>query len=151
MEYERLLQNELGELEIIQEELQNKEYRGMIVKTAKDGTMIRTRLAKKTDKKAGYFVAFWEKDEFGKNCPFDENDSADFLSIVVIDDDLKGVFVFPRQCLIDEGILTSEAGIGKMAARFYPTWCQDLNKIAKKMQAWQQGYFKNYSIRKEDR
>lgn len=63
MEYEQLLQSELGELEIIREELQNKEYRGMIVKTAKDGTMTRTRLAKKTDKKAGYFVAFWEKDE----------------------------------------------------------------------------------------
>ncbi|EIP9783490.1 hypothetical protein LUE34_000576, partial [Listeria monocytogenes] len=54
MEYEQLLQSELGELEIIREELQNKEYRGMIVKTAKDGTMTRTRLAKKTDKKAGY-------------------------------------------------------------------------------------------------
>ncbi|HFL0276011.1 TPA: MepB family protein, partial [Listeria monocytogenes] len=120
MEYEQLLQNELGELEIIQEELQNKEYRGMIVKTAKDGTTIRTRLAKKTDKKAGYFVAFWEKDEFGKNCPFDENDCADFLCIVVIDGDLNGLFVFPRQCLIDKGILTSEASIGKMAARFYP-------------------------------
>ncbi|MBC8923051.1 hypothetical protein IAI17_35285, partial [Escherichia coli] len=50
MEYEQLLQSELGELEIIREELQNKEYRGMIVKTAKDGTTIRTRLAKKTDK-----------------------------------------------------------------------------------------------------
>ncbi|ENZ5130940.1 MepB family protein [Listeria monocytogenes] len=150
MEYEQLLQNELGELEIIQEELQNKEYRGMIVKTAKDGTTIRTRLAKKTDIKAGYFVAFWEKDEFGKNCPFDENDCADFLCIVVIDGDLNGLFVFPRQCLIDKGILTSEASIGKMAARFYPTWCQDLNKTAKKTQAWQQVYFKNYSIRKED-
>ncbi|WP_176693875.1 MepB family protein, partial [Listeria monocytogenes] len=33
---------------------------------------------------------------------------------------------------------------------FYPTWCQDLNKTAKKTQAWQQVYFKNYSIRKED-
>lgn len=150
MEYEQLLQSELGELEIIREELQNKEYRGMIVKTAKDGTMTRTRLAKKTDKKAGYFVAFWEKDEFGKNCPFDENDSADFLCIVVIDDDLNGIFVFPRQCLIEKGILTSEAGIGKMAARFYPTWCQDLNKTARKTQAWQQAYFRNYSIRKED-
>ncbi|MBF2441708.1 MepB family protein [Listeria innocua] len=150
MEYEQLLQSELGELEIIREELQNKEYRGMIVKIAKDGTMIRTRLAKKTDKKAGYFVAFWEKDELGKNCPFDENDSADFLCIVVIDGDLNGLFVFPRQCLIEKGILTSEVGIGKMAARFYPSWCQDLNKIAKKTQAWQQAYFKNYSIRKED-
>lgn len=61
MEYEQLLQSELGELEIIREELQNKEYRGMIVKTAKDGTMTRTRLAKKTDKKAGYFVVFGRK------------------------------------------------------------------------------------------
>ncbi|HCJ4261183.1 TPA: MepB family protein [Listeria innocua] len=150
MEYEQLLQSELGELEIIREELQNKEYRGMIVKTAKDDTTIRTRLAKKTNKKAGYFVAFWEKDEFGKNCPFNENDSADFLSIVVMDGDLNGLFVFPRECLIDKEILTSEAGIGKMAARFYPSWCQDLNKTAEKTQAWQQVYFKNYSIRKED-
>ncbi|ECL7819264.1 TPA: MepB family protein [Listeria innocua] len=150
MEYEQLLQSELGELEIIREELQNKEYRGMIVKTAKDDTTIRTRLAKKTNKKAGYFVAFWEKDEFGKNCPFNENDSADFLSIVVMDGDLNGLFVFPRECLIEKGILTSEVGIGKMAARFYPSWCQDLNKTAEKTQAWQQVYFKNYSIRKED-
>lgn len=66
MEYEQLLQNELGELEIIQEELQNKEYRGMIVKTAKDGTTIRTRLAKKTDKKQGTLLLFGRKMNLGR-------------------------------------------------------------------------------------
>lgn len=64
-----------------------------------------------------------------------------FLCIVVIDDDLNGIFVFPRQCLIEKGILTSEAGIGKMAARFYPTWCQDLNKTARKNASLATGVF----------
>lgn len=66
MEYEQLLQNELGELEIIQEELQNKEYRGMIVKTAKDGTTIRTRLAKKRIKKQGTLLLFGRKMNLGR-------------------------------------------------------------------------------------
>ncbi|MCD2229443.1 hypothetical protein FZ085_03330 [Listeria monocytogenes] len=150
MKYEQLLQAEFGDLVVIREESQNKEYQGMVIKTAKNNTLIRTRLAKKTDKKEGYFVAFWKKNKFGKNRSFDESDSADFLCIVVIDGDLDGLFVFPRQCLIDKGILTSEARKGKMAARFYPPWCKDLNKTAKKTQAWQQVYFKNYSIIKGD-
>lgn len=99
----------------------------------KDGIMICMCLVKKMDKKVGYFVVFWEKDEFGKNCFFDENDSVDFLCIVVIDDDLNGIFVFLRQCLIEKGILISEVGIGKMVVRFYLMWCQDLNKIVRKM------------------
>lgn len=150
MEFKELLRTELGELEIIREELQNKEYRGMIVKMSKEGTIIRARLAKKTAKKEGYFVAFWEKDDFGKNIPFNEADSAEFLCIAVIDGDLQGLFVIPKQCLVEKGLSTSKAVNGKMAARFYPPWCRDLNKTAQKTQAWQQLYFKDYSNKKED-
>ncbi|MGC3124314.1 MepB family protein, partial [Enterococcus faecalis] len=32
-----------------------------------------------------------------------------------------------------------------MAERFYPSWCQNLNKTAKKTQNWQLAYFTDLS------
>ncbi|MBF2400424.1 MepB family protein [Listeria seeligeri] len=133
MRYQALLEAEFGAFEIVQYEKQNKEYQGMVIKTAKDGCTIRTRLAKKTEKKEGYFVAF------------DKKDSPDFLCIVVNDEDLQGLFVIPKQVLVEKGILRSEGIKGKMAVRFYPAWCENLNKTAQKTQKWQLDFFKDYS------
>lgn len=145
LKYQALLEAEFGAFEIVQYEKQNKEYQGMVIKTAKDGCTIRTRLAKKTEKKEGYFVAFWEKNNQNTNVAFDKKDSPDFLCIVVNDEDLQGLFVIPKQVLVEKGILSSEGIKGKMAVRFYPAWCENLNKTAQKTQKWQVDFFKDYS------
>lgn len=145
MTYEELLDEEFGASELIHYENQNKEYRGMLLKTIPKNQIIRTRLAKKTAKKAGYFVAFWEKNNENTNVAYDKKNPADFLCIVVTENHLQGVFVFPKHVLVEKGILRSAGAKGKMAARFYPAWCRDLNKTAQKTQDWQLAFFKDYT------
>lgn len=105
----------------------------------------RSRLAKKTAKKAGYFTVFWEKDKEGKNSPYHFESSPDQLIIVVLDSDRKGKFVFPRDVLLEHGILADDLNKGKMALRVYPDWESDLNATAQKTQSWQIDYFVNNS------
>ena len=50
----------LGQGEILYEEIQNIAYEGAIFKD-QSGLKYRLRVAKKTPKKSGYFVAFWQK------------------------------------------------------------------------------------------
>lgn len=45
------------------------------------GVKFKSRLAKKTPKKVGYFVAFWCKNEINKNRPFNFKESKDKLII----------------------------------------------------------------------
>lgn len=149
LRYQELLKAEFGGFEIVQYEDQNKEYRGMLIKKEKNGCIIRARLAKKTDKKEGYFVAFWEKNNQNTNIPYGEKDSLDFLCIVVVDEGAQGLFVIPKQILVEKGVLSSEKLKGKMAVRFYPAWCQNLNKTAQKTQAWQLAFFKDYSTEED--
>ncbi|PZF90326.1 hypothetical protein C1903_03875 [Listeria ivanovii] len=146
MSYQALLETEFGDFEIIRHEEQNNEYQGMLIQTTKDGSTIRTRLAKKTAKKEGYFVAFWEKNDQNTNVAFAEKNSPDFLCMVVIDNDLQGLFVIPKQILGEKGILSRAVRKGKMAARFYPAWCQNLNKTAQKTQSWQLAFFKTIKL-----
>lgn len=144
MKYRALLEAEFGGFEIIRHEDQNNEYQGMVIQTAKDGRIIRTRLAKKTAKKAGYFAAFWEKNNENNNVAYDKKDATDFLCIAVMDIHLQGLFVFPKQVLVEKGIMSSAGAKGKMAVRFYPGWCQNLNNTARKTQDWQLAFFKDY-------
>lgn len=103
----------------------------------------KARLAKKTPKKSGYFLALWKKDESNKNIPFNETDIENKLIISIQDESKIGQFVFPKKVLIEKGILQSKRHKGKMAFRIYPIWETSLNKTAKKSQAWQKQYFIN--------
>lgn len=105
----------------------------------------KSRLAKKTPKKAGYFVAFWHKDEQYKNVPFSVDESKDKLLINIIDGSKQGQFIFPKEMLQTKGILKSDQHNGKMAMRVYPSWEVDLNQSALKTQSWQTPYFVNMS------
>lgn len=51
LKYLELLNDKFGEFEIYNYEDWNKEYEGLIIKTEKDNSKIRCRLAKKTPKK----------------------------------------------------------------------------------------------------
>ncbi len=105
----------------------------------------RSRLAKKTPKKEGYFVAFWEKNQQNQNEAFDATEAPEMLAIVIADQEKQGLFLLPKECLIQQKILKTHQQKGKMAARFYPSWCQNLNQTAKKTQKWQLTYFTDLS------
>lgn len=85
------------------------------------------------------------KNELGKNIPFNWEDSKDNLVINVIDGAYKGQFIFPKQILLEHGVITSAKYKGKMAMRVYPNWESNLNKNALKTQKWQTPYFLDLS------
>lgn len=130
-------------MEDIREEKQNEDYEGFSFKI--NNQSFRSRLAKKTPKKKGYFVAFWEKNVDNKNQAYPYVKFLDKLIIVIIDGENRGLFVFPRSILRDKKILKTENQKGKMAIRVYPTWELNLNDGAKKTQKWQKEYFIDFS------
>lgn len=124
------------------EENHNADYEGLLIKVHQDNSIKRFRLAKKTPKKAGYFTAFWQKDENQQNIPYSDQDLADTLIIGVIDGQHRGLFLIPKDAAIKHKILSTQDSKGKMAMRFYPPWCLELNKTAQRTQKWQLDYFK---------
>lgn len=120
-------------------EPQNAAYEGACFQLK--GQRYRSRLAKLTPKKAGYFVVFWEKDANADNQPYDFATSPDQLIISVIDGHRKGQFIFPKSVLLAKGILSGPHGAGKMASRVYPSWVKDLNPSVQGTKRWQAPYF----------
>ena len=106
----------------------------------------RCRLAKKTPKKEGYFTVFWKKDQNNNNVPYTNEDLGDELVIVVIDSYNSGLFIIPKEVAVNKRILSTRDSKGKMAMRFYPPWCTNLNKTAQSTQKWQLEYFRSYKI-----
>lgn len=120
-------------------EKQNGEYEGMTFTI--NNQLFRSRLAKKTPTKKGYFVVFWEKDEDNINQPFLFDDSPQETLVFISDNEKRGVFKFPKEILLKKGILKGDKSKGKMGIRVYPEWESDLNQTAVKTQQWQLDYF----------
>ncbi|HDJ6450632.1 TPA: MepB family protein [Staphylococcus aureus] len=134
--------SEESEVKDLTEEKYNQDYEALTF-SFKEETY-QSRLAKKTPTKAGYFVTCWTKDENNYNQPYSKEAFADYLMIIVIDEELSGYFLFPRELLVEKGILTTFEHKGKMAFRVYPKWCNQLNKTAGQTQKWQCKYFFEY-------
>lgn len=117
-------------------EHQNLAYEGCVFTV--DGNNYRSRLAKRTPTKAGYFTAFWQKDATGKNQPFAEGD----IQYLLIFTEEGDYFCFPKEALHALAIVTTATHQGKMAMRFYAPHEQGLNKIASKTQSQQAPYYK---------
>lgn len=124
---------------ILKREEQNRDYEGAILQI--NNYVYRTRLAKLTPKKKGYFVAMWEKDKTGTNQAYSYEESPEKLIVSIIDGKKYGQFIFPKNELLKYGVLKSAKQKGKMAIRVYPSWITDLNATAKKTQAWQVVHF----------
>lgn len=130
----------------VHEEKQNSDYEGLVLSFSDHS--VRSRLAKKTPTKKGYFVVAWEKDRLNQNKPFDDENSPDLLMISIVDQVKTGIFIFPKSILIKHKILNSGKIKGKMAFRVYPSWENDLNNTAVKTQSWQTPYFVDLSLKK---
>lgn len=141
----RVIINELESKEgfILKKEDQNSDYEGFLLQI--NSYIYRTRLAKLTPKKKGYFVAFWEKNTTGTNQAYSYEESPEKLIVSVIDGERRGQFIFPKNVLLKYGILKSSKQKGKMALRVYPSWITGLNEAARKTQAWQVVYFLDLS------
>ncbi|MCL2353596.1 MAG: MepB family protein [Defluviitaleaceae bacterium] len=100
------------------------------------------RIAKITPKKVGQFVSVWKRDaESGKTRPHDITDNIDFFVIKMEDGENFGHFIFPKDVLIDKGIISINGVGGKRGIRVYPPWCVAPNKQAQASQLWQLRYF----------
>ena len=120
----------------------NADYEGFTFVDQSTGITVRSRLAKKTATKPGYFVSFWEKDKDNKNQAYPYEASPNMIAINIIDGQNEGIFLFPKEVLLQKKILRSDGQNGKMGIRVYPPFCPYLNKTAQKTQAWQQNYYK---------
>ena len=103
-------------------------------------------LGKKNTEKEGYFTAFWKKDQNNKNIPYTNEDLGTELVIVVIDNDKKGLFIIPNEVAVRKKILSTKNSKGKMAMRFYPPWCPNLNTTAQSTQKWQLKFFREIEL-----
>ena len=104
-----------------------------------------SRTAYKTPKKDGLFVTFWKRNLASKIEPINQNDKFDFYIVNVVKNKLLAQFIFPKQVLIQEGIVSTNEKEGKRAFRVYPKWDTPQNKQAKKTQSWQLKYFHQIS------
>lgn len=93
----------------------------------------RTRLAKKTSKKLGYFCVLWHKDEQNNNIAFSYDDFEDTLIIIVDEEDEQGIFMLTRDKLLELGVLRDAQQKGKMGFRIYTSCTHELNNTAKRM------------------
>lgn len=126
-------------IETLQVEVQNNDYEAVTFSIGKQ--TFRSRRAKKTPKKSGYFVVFWEKDGNNQNQPYESIAAPDKLVITVFDQEKIGQFIFPKEILLKKRILSQGEIKGKMAMRVYPNWVEELNKTAAATQKWQREFF----------
>jgi hypothetical protein len=107
---------------------------------ALNGQSVVFRIAKTTPTKIGQFVTLWKRVS-GKTAPLDTTDDVAFVVVSVSDATHHGQFVFDRNTLITQGILSNAGKVGKMAFRLYAPWTKPIAKDAIKSQQWQVKYF----------
>lgn len=103
------------------------------------------RTAKITPKKIGQFVSIWKRNELGITMPHHINDNFDFMIINCDSGSLTGQFIFPKQALLENHIISSDLKEGKRGFRVYPPWDAAVNNQARKTQKWQVKYFVDFS------
>lgn len=131
----------------VEEDIEAKDYSGCSF--VLNHLNIKFRTAKITPTKTGQFVTIWKRNEKGETAPFDSTDAFDFYLISASTDNDKGIFIFPKEVLIEKGILSCDQKIGKRGIRVYPSWDLAESKQAKATQKWQAEYFVDLSQAEE--
>lgn len=108
-----------------------------------DSKKIIHRTAKITPTKNGQFVTVWKRNNAGITEPFDTKDDFDAYIISVKFEDKLGQFIFPKELLAKNKIITHNGSDGKRGIRVYPPWDITSSKQAEKTQTWQLNYFVN--------
>ena len=105
------------------------------------GKSIEYRTSKITPTKTGQFVTIWKRNKDGITEPFDFSDNFDFFIITSKSENKLGQFIFPKNLLVEKGIISQKSKGGKRGIRVYPPWDKVTNKQAEKTQSWQVKYF----------
>lgn len=127
------------ELTNIAEELESREYAAHSFQL--DKKTVKFRIAKITPTKTGQFVTIWKRNEKGITCPYDITDNFDFFIIATRKETNLGIFIFPKDVLLENKIISNNEREGKRGIRVYPSWDITTNKQAIKTQHWQLQYF----------
>ena len=135
------------ELKNVETELESREYFAHNFELS--GQKIKFRTAKITPTKTGQFVTIWKRNEKGITEPFDISDEIDLFIIATRKEAEFGLFVFPRNVLYENKILSDKNRDGKRGIRVYPSWDLTTNKQAQKTQLWQTKYFLDISQDKQ--
>jgi hypothetical protein len=106
-----------------------------------NGCNVKFRKAKITPKKIGQFVTLWKRNAKQQTEPFHENDNYDFYIIATEQEQQFGLFLFPKNILIKQQVLTTNQQEGKRGFRVYADWDLPANKQAEKTKKWQTEYF----------
>ncbi|MGW0323757.1 MepB family protein [Nocardia sp. NPDC003183] len=120
-------------------ETQNAEYGASVAEVGRGS--VRFRVGKRTPAKPGLFVSVWQRAEDGSTEPFAVEDGVDLLVITVREESRVGQFVFPRNALVEHGIVSVAGRGGKRGFRLYPPWSATRNRQAQQSQQWQSAYF----------
>lgn len=129
------------EITNIVEELESREYAAHSFQL--DKKTVKFRIAKITPTKTGQFVTIWKRNEKGITCPYDITDNFDFFIIATRKESNFGLFIFPKDVLLENKIISDNERDGKRGIRVYPSWDITTNKQAIKTQHWQLHYFLN--------
>ncbi len=108
-----------------------------------------SRRAKLTPKKIGQFVTLWMRNVENQTCPFSVDQYFDMVVINVVNGDLCGQFVFPKDLLENKRIVSSERSAGKRGFRLYAPWDQPESKQAISSKKWQTKYFLDFMLDKK--
>ena len=123
----------------VETELESQDY---CAHTFKFGNRnVKFRAAKITPTKTGQFVTLWKRNEIGITVPYHIADNYDFYIIATRQDSNFCVFIFPKEILLEQGVLSSDSNAGKRGFRVYPIWDLTSSKQAQKTQLWQVKYF----------
>jgi hypothetical protein len=107
---------------------------------------IKFRKAKITPKKVGQFVTLWKRNpETLETEPFTQQDHFNFYIVSTESGINNGFFIFSKEVLIQNKILTTLLKEGKRGFRVYPDWDIPQNKQAEKTKKWQEKSFINLS------
>lgn len=123
----------------ILEDHECSEYYGYNFETSEH--RIKFRKSKITPKKVGQFVTLWKRNSAKQTEPFHEKDNYDFYIIAIEQEGKFGCFLFPKNILCQQQILTTDKQEGKRGFRVYADWDVPTNKQAEKTRKWQIEYF----------
>ncbi len=125
------------------EDADSKAYAGFNFKLG--GQAFKFRKSKQTPKKAGQFVALWKRNNARISVPFDIRDNFDYVIIWSEENERSGFFLFPKNKLAAQRVLSVKDIEGKRGFRLYPNWVIPPNKLAERTKAWQSPYFIDFN------
>lgn len=118
---------------------ESKEYGACIFKL--NALTIHFRVAKVTPTKVGQFVTLWKRSERGPIIPYDAADPFDFVITAAKNNKNSGLFIFPKEALRENGVISLNHKGVKRALRIYAPWDNVDNRQAAQSQRWQQDFF----------